>query len=197
MKLSKLEIPREKCWALVKKYVDTDIQKHLLATEAAMTNLATYFGEDEHTWAMCGLLHDIDVQQITPKNQYDQHMIEHCGEKCKQFLQEIFFPADLIRAIQSHNDIQKIPRDSNLAKALFAVDGLTGFIIAVTKIYPDKKLASVKMKSVIKRMKENRFAAAVNRDNIRTCETELGISLEKFIEIVMEAMKKIAPELGV
>jgi len=76
------------------------------------------------------------------------------------------------------------------------VDGLTGFIVAVAKIYPDKKLSSVKIKSIIKRMKENRFAAAVNREHIRSCETELDMPIEKFIEIVLESMKEISGELG-
>ena len=160
-----------------------------------MRGLARYLGEDEHTWAMCGLLHDIDVEQIIPKEKIEQHMKEHCSDKCSEFLSEIDFPQELIRAIQSHNEVQNISRDSKLAKALFAVDGLTGFIVAVSKIYPDKKITSVKVKSVIKRMKENRFAAAVNRDYIRSCETELEIPLNQFIEIVLNSMKEIANQL--
>lgn len=190
-----INIPRETCVQLLDKYVGPAIKKHLLATEAAMRGLAKYFDEDEHTWAMCGLLHDIDVEQITPKEQYEQHMKEHCSIKCSEFLGEIDFPQELIRAIQSHNEVQNIPRDSKLAKALFAVDGLTGFIVAVSKIYPDKKITSVKVKSVIKRMKESRFAAAVNRDYIRTCEPELDLPLGKFIEIVLNSMKEISIEL--
>ena len=116
-----------------------------------MRGLARYLGEDEHTWAMCGLLHDIDVEQIIPKEKIEQHMKEHCSDKCSEFLSEIDFPQELIRAIQSHNEVQNISRDSKLAKALFAVDGLTGFIVAVSKIYPDKKITSVKVKSVIKK----------------------------------------------
>jgi len=195
--LLKLDISRETCWQLVEKYVGPEIQKHLIATEAAMKGLANYSDEDEHTWAMCGLLHDIDVEQISPKEQYKQHMKEHCGEKCAGFLREIDVPDELIRVIQSHNEVQNIPRDSRLAKALFAVDGLTGFLMAVAKIYPDKKLTSVKIKSVTKRMKESRFAAAVNRDYIRSCETELDIPLNTFIEIVLESMKTVADKLGV
>ena len=196
MQLPELKIPRETCLQLLVKYVGPEIRKHLIATEAAMKCLAKYFSEDEHTWAMVGLLHDIDVEQITPKENYEQHMKEHCAGKCAEFLAEINFPTELIRTIQSHNEVQNIRRDSRLAKALFAVDGLTGFLVAVAKIYPDKKLSSVKIKSVIKRMKESRFAAAVNRNYIRSCETELNIPLEKFIEIVLEAMKEIAEEVG-
>ena len=194
--LPKLEIPREKCWALVEKYVSPAGRIHLLAMEAAMRGLAKYFNEDEHTWAMCGLLHDIDYEQIAPKDDWDKHIHEHCAEKCRQFLKEIDFPEKLIRVIQSHNEVQNIPRDSKLAKALFAADGLTGFIMAVAKIYPDKKLSSVKIKSVVKRMKERRFAAAVNREHIRSCESELNLPLEKFIGIVLEAMKTISDKLG-
>lgn len=203
MDLPKLEIAREKCWGLVEKYVSPESRKHLLATEAAMQALAKYFsaqgggsGEDEHTWAMCGLLHDIDYEQIAPKDDWHKHIHEHCTEKCEQFLGEIDFPPELIRAIQSHNEIHNIPRDSKLAKALFAVDGLTGFIMAVAKIYPDKKLSSVKIKSVLKRFKEARFAAGVNREHIYSCETELNLPREKFVEIVLGAMNGIADKLG-
>lgn len=194
--LPKLEIPRETCWALVEKYVSPESRGHLLAAEAAMRGLAKHFGEDEHTWAMVGLLHDIDYDQITGKENYEQHMKEHCGELCEKFLQEINFPPELIRAIKSHNEVQNIPADSRLAKALFAVDGLTGFIVAVAKIYPDKKLSSVKVKSVTKRMNEKRFAAAVNREHILTCETELDLPVEKFVEIVLKSMQEISEQLG-
>ena len=196
-KLSKLEIPREKCFELVEKYVSPEGQKHLFNVEAAMGALAKYFNEiepgseDEHTWAMCGLLHDIDYEKITGKEDMDAHMEEHCGPLAKKFLKEIDFPDDLIRAIQSHNEAQNIPHDSRLAKALFAVDGLTGFIVAVSKILPDKLISSVKPESVLKRFKEARFAAAVNREHIFTCESELGILKEKFVEIVLGAMKNV------
>ena len=140
---------------------------------------------------MCGLLHDIDYEQITGKENMDAHMKEHCGELTKKFLKEIDFPADLIRVIQSHNEVQNIPRDSRLAKALFAVDGLIGFIVAVSKIMPDKQISSVKVESVIKRFKEKRFAAAVNREHILSCETELGIPKERFVEMVLESMKDL------
>ncbi len=197
MFLSVLNISRETCLKLVEKYVSPEGQKHLFNVEVAMRALAKYFNEikpgseDEHTWAMCGLLHDIDYEQITGKENMEAHMQEHSGPLTQKFLKEIDFPDDLIRAIQSHNEVQNIPRDSQLAKALFAVDGLTGFIVAVSKVMPDKKVASVKIESVLKRFKEARFAAAVNRENIFTCESELGISREKFVEIVLESMKKI------
>jgi len=192
-----LQIPREICLKLVEKYVSPEGQKHLFNVEAAMGALAKYFNElepgseDEHTWAMCGLLHDIDYEQITGKEDMEAHMKEHCGEMTEKFLKEIDFPDDLIRVIQSHNEVQNIPRDSKLAKTLFAVDGLTGFIVAVSKIMPDKLIASVKPESVLKRFKEARFAAAVNREHIFTCESELGITKEKFVDVVLEAMKGI------
>ena len=189
--LSKLNIPRDTYLKLVEKYVSEESWKHLFYTEAAMRALARYFSEDEHTWAMCGLLHDIDYEQITGKENWEAHIKEHCGELTEKFLKEIDFPDDLIRAIQSHNEVQNIPRDSKLAKTLFAVDGLTGFIVAVSKIMPDKQISSVKVESVIKRFKEKRFAAAVNREHIFTCETELGIPKEKFVEIVLGAMGNV------
>lgn len=190
--MQKLEISREKCWELVEKYVSPEGRIHLLNMEVAMGALARELGEDEHTWAMCGLLHDIDYEQITGKEDMGAHMQEHCGPMTEKFLKEIDFPDDLIRAIQSHNEIHNIPRDSKLAKALFAADGLTGFIVAVSKILPDKNVALVKVESVLKRFKEARFAAAVNREHIYTCETELGMAREKFVEIVLEGMKIIS-----
>lgn len=205
MTLSIIQISREKCWQLVEKYVSPEGRVHLLNTEAAMAALAEYFNKDEsarggpiedgHTWAMCGLLHDIDYEQITGKEDMEAHMREHCGPLTEKFLKEIDFPDDLIRAIQSHNEVQNIPRDSKLAKALFAVDGLTGFIVAVSKVMPDKLVSSVKIESVLKRFKEARFAAAVSRENIFTCESELGIPREKFVEIVLNAMKEVNNEL--
>jgi len=189
--LSKLAIPREICLNLVEKYVSPAGRAHLFYTEAAMGALAREFGEDEHTWAMCGLLHDIDYEQIVNKENWQAHMKEHCGEKCVEFLREINFPEDFIRVIQSHNEVQNVPRDSRLAKALFAVDGLTGFIVAVAKVMPDKQIFSVKPESVIKRFNEKSFAAGVNREHIFTCETELEIPKEKFVEIVLESMKKV------
>lgn len=189
--LSKLTISRETCLRLVGKYVSLEGRPHLFYTEAAMRALAKFFGEDEYTWAMCGLLHDIDYEQITGKENMAAHMSEHCGALTEKFLKEIDFPEDLIRAIQSHNEVQNIPRDSRLAKALFAVDGLTGFIVAVSKIMPDKQISSVNAESVVKRFKEKRFAAAVNREHILTCETELDIPKEKFVEMVLESMKKV------
>ncbi len=123
-----LQIPRETCLKLVEKYISEEGRKHLFYTEAAMAALARYFSEDEHTWAMCGLLHDIDYEQIVSKENMDAHMSEHCGPLTENLLREIDFPGVLIRAIQSHNEVHNIPRDSKLAKTLFAVDGLTGFI---------------------------------------------------------------------
>jgi hypothetical protein len=160
-----------------------------------MRGLARFFGEDEEAWGLCGLMHDIDVEQITPKEQYEQHMREHCGETCIRLLKEIGFPDEWILTVRSHNEYQNLPRNTRMAKALFAVDGLTGFIMAVGKIMPDKSIRSVKVKSVLKRLKEKRFAAAVNREHIRSCEKELGISLEQFVEITLHSMQKIAEEL--
>lgn len=194
--LPKSEIPRKKCWELVEKYILPERRAHLLAVESAMRALAKHFNEDEHTWAMCGLLHDIDYDKIPSKENMEEHMQAHCGKMTEDFLSEINFPKELIRVIQSHNELTKIPRDSKLAKALFAVDGLTGFITAIAKIYPDKKIELVKVKSITKRMKEKRFAVAVNRDHIKSCETELDLPLNEFAEIVLDAMKKISDDLG-
>lgn len=162
--------------------------QHSLASEAVMRKLARHFGEDEAIWAQAGLLHDIDVEhtQSDPKIH---------GITGASWLAEMGLDEGLVDAIGMHNEMatEKV-RSTRFQHALAAGETITGLITATTLVYPDKKLASVKTKSVVKRMKEKAFAASVNRDTIMECET-IDINIEDFTRIAMEAMLEIHDQL--
>jgi putative nucleotidyltransferase with HDIG domain len=163
--------------------------KHCLATEAIMRQLARKLGEDEKLWGLTGLLHDIDLEQTRG----DQTQHARLGA---QILEEEGFPQTGVQAVLAHNgEVLGIERRTPLDHALTCSETVTGLIVATALVYPDKKLASVKLKSVTKRMKEKRFAENVNRDKIREC-TELGLELTDFIRISLEAMQHISDQLG-
>ncbi len=167
---------------------NANLIKHMLATEAIMRALARRLGGDEEEWALAGLLHDIDVELTGG----DMNQHSRLGA---DLVKDLGASQEIADAILSHNEAHGVAPESLMARALFACDPLTGLITAVALVRPDKKLASVEVKSVSKRMKELRFAAGANRDNIRTC-SELGLELDEFIGIGLEAMKEIADELG-
>jgi predicted hydrolase (HD superfamily) len=166
---------------------------HLLATGAAMEALATKFGGDPGTWKVAGMLHDLDWDKL------DKDYEKHCGDDLKAMLTGIKAPPELladIRAHYAHKYGADYPLDTMLRKALYCADELTGFIIAVTLVRPSKKLADVEVSSVKKKLKDKTFAAQVDRAQIGRCEELLQISLDDFIGLILEAMKAIAPELG-
>lgn len=182
---------REKALDLLKKYVKNEnMIKHCVASEVVMRALAKKFGEDENRWALAGLLHDIDVE-ITNAD-LDVHTKE-----AVEILKEAGVDDEIIEAIRLHNE-QAHPgerRSTRFQHALAASETLTGLIIATALVYPDKKIASVKPSSVIKRMKEKAFARGVNRDIIMECE-KAGIALPEFVELGLGAMREVADELG-
>lgn len=178
-------ITREKAIALVDEYAEEGSKQHMLFVEAAMREIGKYFGEDEEVWGLAGLLHDIDYDVVTEKEK------EHCGEKTQEILGEAGVNEQYIRDIRAHSDFQNIKRETKLAKALYAVDGLTGIIYAASLVRPDKDLNEVKVRSVKKKLKDKRFAANVSREIIATCKSELGIDRDKFIELALEGMKKV------
>jgi putative nucleotidyltransferase with HDIG domain len=186
-----VEINRENSLALLKSHLKNEnLIKHCLASEAVLRALAIRLGADAELWGAAGLLHDIDVE-LTGAD------LNSHGKKSVEILKEAGYPAELIDAVRLHNE-QAWPGEKRTAvfhKALAAGETITGMITAVTLVYPDKKLASVKAKSVTKRMKETRFAASVNRDIIREC-TEIGIPLEEFAELSLSAMLGISDSLG-
>lgn len=166
---------------------------HLIATGAAMEALAKKFGGDTKTWKVAGMLHDLDWDHL------DKDFERHCGEPLEHMLKEISAPGELLADIRSHY-AEKYgaahPLDTMLRKCLFCCDELTGFIIAVTKVRPSKKIADVEVSSIKKKMKDKGFAAQVSREQMQQCETLLGLPLDDFISIVLEAMKGVAMELG-
>lgn len=166
-----------------------NLVRHMIATEAIMKELAKRLGGDEQLWGLAGLFHDLDLELV----QGDMH--KH-GRKTAEILQEKGFPQEGIDAILAHNgDVLGCMPNNTFQYALSAAETITGLIVACTLVYPSKKIADVKAKSIRKRMKEPRFAARVNRDRIMLIE-HTGLSLDEFIEISLRAMSGIAEELG-
>ena len=181
---------RDKAWALVTEYIQSDsLRKHMLAVEAAMRAYARYYGEDEELWGIVGLLHDFD---------YEMHpTLDEHPRLGAPILRERGWPEVVVRAILSHGLYEGAPpRESRMEKALYAVDELTGLITAVALVRPSKSILDVKVKSVRKKWKDRRFAAAIDRQEIERGAAELGIELVEHIGIVLEAMQEIAPALG-
>jgi len=180
---------REDALDSVKANVENEnLVKHMLATEAIMRALARRLGEDEEEWGLTGLLHDIDVELT------EDDMSTHSKLGADLAL-ELGAGEEMAHAILCHNEAHGVPRETKLDKALFCIDPLTGLITAGALVRPDKKLAGLEAKSVKKRFKEKSFAAGANREQIALC-SELGLELDEFIELGLEAMKGIAPSLG-
>ncbi|MBM3231330.1 lysine--tRNA ligase [Candidatus Peregrinibacteria bacterium] len=166
---------------------------HLVATGAAMEALAKKFGGDTQTWKVAGMLHDLDWDKL------DKDYREHCGDTLAHLLSTIKAPEELLGDIRAHYQSmygEKYPLDTMLRKCLYCVDELTGFIIAVTYVRPSKKIADVEVKSVTKKLKDKSFAAQVDRSQIQQCEALLGIPLDEFVQITLDAMKAVAGDLG-
>ena len=184
------DIPtRDDAWALLTEYTDNpSLLKHALSVEVAMRAYAEHFGEDVESWGIIGLIHDFDYQQNPTE---ETHL--HVGTK---ILRDNGWPEDWVLAVASHADYMGVPRESLAAKALFAVDELTGFLTACALVRPDKAIAEVKVKSVKKKLKDKAFARGVNRDDVRSGTEALGVELGEHIEFVRDAMATIAAELG-
>ena len=165
---------------------DKNMRKHMLATEAIMRALAKRFGEDEHEWGLTGLLHDIDVELV--EDEPDSH-----SKLGADIARELGANEAMAHAILCHNEAHGISRETKLDKALFCADPLSGLITAAALVRPDK-LSGLSTRSVIKRFHEKRFAAGVNREQVAKCQ-EIGLELEEFVALGIEAMKGIAPEL--
>lgn len=180
---------REEAYNLLTEYTKKDsLIKHALAVEAGMREYAKKFGEDEESWGIVGILHDFDYEKYPTAKDHPF--------KGAEILKVKGLPEEWITAILGHADYSGVPRESLMAKTLFAVDELTGFLVAVTLVRPNKKLAEVSVKSVKKKMKDKAFAASVSREDIQRGAEELGIPLDEHIGFVLEAMKRIANRLG-
>jgi len=181
---------REQALQLVRQHVkNNNSVKHMLATEAIMRALANKFGEDEETWGLSGLVHDIDMEIVDYQKQPEKH-----GLVGAEILEKNGFPEEIREAVKAHNPATGKKRESQLEKSIYCVDPLTGLIVASALVLPSKKLADLKATSVLKRFKEKSFARGANREIIATC-SEIGLSLAEFIEIGLEAMQKISNDL--
>lgn len=162
---------------------------HCYASEAVMQGLAKRLGRDEEKWGLAGLLHDLDVELV------NNDMYVH-GKETARILTELRVDPDVVDAIRMHNESSAgEKRSKEFQYALAAGETITGLIVATTLVYPDKKVASVKPKSVVKRMKAKKFAASVRRENIMECEL-IGIPLPEFVEISLKAMCGISDQIG-
>lgn len=181
-------ITREEAIKLVEEKVsNVNLRKHMLATEACMRALAPRFGGDPNIWGLAGLLHDAAYEDAEKAG--DMMLHADWGAKVAD---EKGLPAEAVQAIRAH--LGDVPRVTEFDKALYAVDPLTGLIVAAALMHPEK-LAGLQAKSVLKRFKDKRFAAGADRDQIGTC-SKLGIQLEEFVSISLEAMREIRDELG-
>ena len=185
-----MQMTRDEGMQLLRDYVKNDrMIGHCLASEAVMKALARRFGQDESKWGMAGLLHDLDVELVNAD-------LNVHGLETEKILKEKGVDPEIVEAIRMHNEIASgKPRETLFQYALAAGETVTGLITATAMVYPDKKLASVKPKSVVKRMKEKAFAASVNRDIIRECE-KIGLPLDEFVHIALQAMTEISDQLG-
>ncbi|MFY9174293.1 MAG: HDIG domain-containing metalloprotein [Peptococcia bacterium] len=182
--MSREEAVRE----LQKNIANRNLLNHCYAVEAIMRGLASHFGEDEEIWGLAGLLHDIDYEET--KDDPARHSLVG-GE----MLEKLGLSNEIVYAVKCHNGQHGLERKGLMDKALFAADPLSGLIVAGALIRPEKKLAVVETDFLIKRFKEKGFARGANREQIASC-TDMDLSLEEFITIGLDSMKKIAVEIG-
>ena len=185
-----MALSREDALALLQQHVQNEkMLAHSYASEAVMTALARRLGRDERKWGLAGLLHDVDTETV------GGDLTVH-GLPAATLLAERGVEEDIVDAIRMHNEMATgQERTLEFQHALAAGETITGLITATAMVYPDRKIAGVKPKSVTKRMKEKAFAASVRRENILECE-KIGIPLDEFVAIALDAMKDIHEQLG-
>ena len=185
---------RDEALAIVHEYTQSDsLRKHMLAVEAAMRAYAEKFGEDPERWGLAGLVHDFDYERFP--NDAHSPTEEHPAEGVR-ILRARGFPEDILEAILGHANYSGVPRESKMAKTLFAVDELTGLITATALVRPSKSVMEVEAKSVRKKMKDKAFARGVNRDDVINGAADLGVDLDEHIDFVIKSMQRCASELG-
>ncbi len=180
---------REDALALLYEYTKSDsLRRHALGVEQAMRKMAEKYNGNSVEWGLTGLLHDFDYEMYPT--------LEEHPYKGNKILKEQDYPESICNAIMGHATYTGVPRDTDMAKALFAVDELTGFIFAVTYVRPSKSILEVQPKSVKKKLKQRSFAASVNRDDIFQSINELDVDMTEHIQFVIDALKEKAEELG-
>jgi predicted hydrolase (HD superfamily) len=182
---------REQAWNLVCEWIASEqLRRHGLAVEAAMRFYAARFGEDVDRWGLVGLLHDLDYEKFPAPPLHAQKGAEE--------LARLGLDEELVGAVLSHADWMhdRYPLDRPIRKTLWAVDELTGFVIAVALVRPSKSLADLEARSVRKKMKDKHFAAAVSREQIAKGAELLGIPLDEHIDNVIAALRPVGKDLG-
>lgn len=185
---------REEAWQLLCEYTEGEsLRKHALAVEAAMRACASRYGipgedDDEDEWGMTGLLHDFDYEKFPSA---DQHPFTGSNILCGRG-----YPDRIIRAILGHATYTGVPRDTAMARALFATDELCGFLVACALVRPSKSLDDMEVSSVKKKLKDKAFARSVNRDDIRQGMEELGVSPDEHIRFVIDALRPHQEKIG-
>jgi putative nucleotidyltransferase with HDIG domain len=183
---------RNEAWQLVCQFTQSEsLRRHMLSVEAAMRSYADRFGENADLWGVVGLLHDFDYER------YPDVAANGHPNRGAEILREKGVDEIVVRAILAHAaEVTGAEPESSLEKALVAVDELTGFLIAVALVRPSKSILDVEVKSVKKKWKDKAFAAPVNREEIERRATLLGVTLEEHIQIVLDALKRSATQLG-
>jgi len=185
---------RDEALSIVHEYTKSDsLRKHMLSVEAAMRAYAGRFGEDPDRWGITGLVHDFDYERFP--NEAHSPTEEHPAEGVR-ILRSRGFPEDVLEAILGHATYSGVPRESKMAKTLFAVDELTGLITATALVRPSRSVLEVEARSVRKKMKDKAFARGVNRDDVINGAADLGVDLDEHIDFVIRAMQGVAPALG-
>jgi predicted hydrolase (HD superfamily) len=183
---------RNEAWELLCEYTEGDsLRKHALSVEAAMRACAKQYGsteDDADEWGMVGLLHDFDYEKFPSA---DQHPFTGANILCGRGYSERF-----IRAIMGHATYTGVPRDTAMARALFATDELCGFLVACALVRPNKSLDDLEVSSVKKKLKDKAFARSVNRDDIRQGVEELGVDLDAHIRFVIDALRPVQKQIG-
>jgi putative nucleotidyltransferase with HDIG domain len=189
------QIPgRDDALALMQQWTASDsLRKHMLAVEGAMRAYAAHFGEDVERWGLAGLIHDFDYE----RHPNEAHAADagHPSEGVR-LLRSLGYPEDVLKAILGHADYTGVPRESRMAKALFAVDELTGLVTACALVRPSRSVNDLEPSSVRKKMKDKAFARGVSRDDVLRGAAELGLELDAHIAFVIRAMRERADLLG-
>jgi predicted hydrolase (HD superfamily) len=182
-----MTLGRAEAWATVCEFTPSEsLRRHMLAVEASVRGYARRYGEDEDLWASVGLLHDFDYERYP-----DAH--PQAGER---ILAERGWPEVVRRAVLSHADHTGVPRESLLEKVLYACDEITGLVIAVALVRPDRNLREVKVSSIRKKWKDRSFAGGVDRDQVLAATEALGVPLDEHLGTVLAAMQDSAEALG-
>lgn len=185
---------RDEALQLMQEYTESEsLRQHMLAVEAAMRAYARKYGDDEERWALVGLLHDFDYERYPNKEHSPTEGHPSFGVG---LLRERGMPEPLCEAILGHASYTGVPRTTLMAKALFAVDELCGFLVACVLVRPSRSFSDLKVKSVKKKLKDKAFARAVNRDDIQDGAEELGVALDDHIQFVIAALEPEERRLG-